>query len=52
MKVYVRIDGVTAVFESEKANHSMAQVEVALELARCGVQEWGPILAVIDGGKQ
>lgn len=52
MKVYVRIDGVTAVFDSEKTNHSMAQVEVALELARCGVQEWGVILAVIDGGKQ
>ncbi|MFY9460439.1 MAG: hypothetical protein WAP57_11890 [Aquabacterium commune] len=52
MKLYVRIDGVTAVFESENVNHSMAQVEVALELARCGVPEWGVILAVIDGGKQ
>lgn len=52
MKLYVRIDGVTAVFESENTNHSMAQVEVALELARCGVPEWGVILAVIDGGKK
>lgn len=52
MKLYVRIDGVTAVFESENTNHSMAQVEVALELASCGVPEWGVILAVIDGGKQ
>lgn len=52
MKLYVRIDGVTAVFESENTNHSMAQVEVALALARCGVPEWGVILAVIDGGKE
>lgn len=52
MKLYARIDGKTAVFESNNANRAMAQVEVALELARSGVAYWVVILAVIDGGKQ
>jgi len=54
MRLYVRIKGEeeTAVFESDHPNFSMAQVEVALALAQEGCMEWGPILAVIEGGKK
>lgn len=50
MKVYTRVDGFLAVFESSAEDYVQAQIEVAEVMEE--LWERGPILVLIEGGKQ
>lgn len=49
MKVYTRIDGVLAVWQSTREHYEEAQMDACDVMEELGEQ--GPILVVIDGGR-
>lgn len=56
IRYYVKADGVLRVFVDEgravPAEMEVTKTHICLSLAKMGKQNWGVILAVIDGGKK